>query len=340
MKLLRSCFILLNFVLLASCSRNPSILLEPAGPSAKETGHLFWFFFSVNSIVFTLIIIFLFFSLWRRSEPDLIEPFHPTDHAEKKLIVAVGICVGLTALILTIFVGASYLVDRNLIQLDRHPTVNIEITAHQWWWEVRYLSHNPEDVFTTANEIHVPIHERVRFILKSSDVIHSLWFPNLSGKKDIIPGRDQDLFIRVDKVGKWLGRCGEFCGLQHAFMGLTLFAETRKAFDDWKVRQRSPAMEPQLTEEKRGREIFKGKACVACHSIRENDSTGYSNNAPDLTHLKSRTTIGAGAAENTKGYLGGWIIDPHGIKPGVHMPTILEEPKDFQALLSYLEILK
>jgi cytochrome c oxidase subunit 2 len=315
-------------------------LLDVAGPHADKTAKLFWFFLSVETVVFVLILTFLFFSLWRRREPKLVAPLQPSAQTEWRLVCGVGISVALTVLILTSFVGASYAVDRELIDLDRDASVEIEVTAHQWWWELRYLSATPSEVFTTANEIHVPAGEKVRLILKSNDVIHSLWFPNLSGKRDIIPGRDQDLFIRADREGVWLGRCAEFCGMQHAKMNLVLFAEPKEKFEDWKRLQRAPATEPQTADLARGRQIFTSASCTLCHTIRGTEAAGYSSNAPDLTHLKSRTTIGAGAVQNTKGYLGGWILDPHGIKPGVHMPTILQEPQDFQALLSYLETLK
>lgn len=333
-----------NFLLLTpfliSCTRNPSILLDPAGPHAKETANLFWYFFWVELTVFVLVLGFLFYSLWRRREKDLVAPAQLVDATEKRLVKGVGTAVFMTALILTSFVGASYVVDRDLIKLDRDPTLQIEITAHQWWWEVRYLDPVPSNVFTTANEIHVPVNQKVRFILKSTDVIHSIWFPNLSGKKDIVPGRDAELFIRADREGTWYGRCGEFCGMQHAYMELILFAEPKEQFEEWQTAQRKPAYNPDTAEQIRGREIFATSSCNMCHTIRGVESSGYSSNAPDLTHLKSRATIGAGVVKNTKGYLGGWIIDPHGIKPGVHMPTILQDPKDFQALLNYLETLK
>jgi cytochrome c oxidase subunit 2 len=198
----------------------------------------------------------------------------------------------------------------------------------------------PSNTFITANEIHVPVNEKIRLKLKSSDVIHSLWFPNLSGKKDIIPGKDRDMVIRADRQGIWQGRCGEYCGNQHALMGLTLIAESKGSYEAWKASQRMPARQPQTAAEKRGQEIFQTSACVLCHVIRSETSKGFSNVAPELTHLKSRLSIGAGAAPNTKGHLGGWIIDPHGLKPGVHMPTNLQEPQDFQDLLTYLESLK
>jgi cytochrome c oxidase subunit 2 len=325
---------------LASCSRNPSVLLNTAGPGAEKIGNLFWYFLIVESVVGFLVLGILFTSLWRRREDASDIPLLPRPGSEGRVVLAVGGAVVVTTLILTSFVVASYSVDRKLIKMDRDPAVEIEVIAHQWWWELRYLNGDPSQVFTTANEIHVPLHKTIRLVLKSSDVIHSIWFPNITGKKDVIPGRNQDLFLQVDKAGEWEGRCAEFCGLEHAFMGIKLFAEPKEKFEAWKSAQLRPAAEPVSFEEKRGQQIFTTGACNICHAIRTVEVTSFSSNAPELTHLKSRTTIGAGAAPNSKGYLAGWIVDPHGIKPGVHMPTILQHPDDLQALLAYLEILK
>jgi cytochrome c oxidase subunit 2 len=301
---------------------------------------LFYFFLAVESVIFVAVLGFLFYSLWRRREATLVQPQKPDPASDRRSVVLVSTAVAISVLILSTFVGMSYVVDEKLIDLDRDASVEIELTAHQWWWEVRYLNKKTSEIFTTANEIHVPVGEKIRLILKSTDVVHSLWIPNLSGKRDIIPGRDQDLYIRPDREGQWLGRCGEFCGLQHAYMGLIVFAEPKAKYEAWRAAQLQPAAAPVTLEEKHGHEVFDKGACNVCHTIRQIESTSQSNNAPDLTHLKSRVTIGAGAAKNTKGHLGGWILNPHGIKPGVHMPAILQEPKDFQALLSYLETLK
>jgi cytochrome c oxidase subunit 2 len=270
----------------------------------------------------------------------MIVPVAPASGSERGLKLWVSAGIAVTVLILTSFVGLSYAVDRRLITLDDEPAIEIEVTAHQWWWELRYPGPRPSDTFATANEMHVPLGQTVKLKLKSVDVIHSFWLPNLAGKADIIPGRDQDLVFRADKEGTWHGRCSEYCGLQHAFMGLTLIVDEPAQFQQWLAAQRAEAIEPRTDEERRGRDVFATGPCGLCHVIRGTDAAGHSSSAPDLTHLKSRTTIGAGAAPNSKGHLGGWIIDPQGIKPGVHMPTILQEPNDFQALLAYLEILK
>jgi cytochrome c oxidase subunit 2 len=75
-----------------------------------------------------------------------------------------------------------------------------------------------------------------------------------------------------------------------------------------------------------------------CHQIRGTDAGGKV--APDLTHVGSRRYIGAGTLETTRGNIAAWIVDPHGIKPGVNMPTIQLEPDEVQPLATYLEGLK
>lgn len=323
----------------AACSRNPSVLLDHAGPHAAWTGWLFWIFLAVAVVVWTVVLVMLAFAMTSGSRKDLLRSPVDTRFTDRLLGGWVAGAVAATVLILTGLVGASYAVDRQLIGLDRSSTRNIEITARQWWWEIQYLDSEPGRRFATANELHVAVGETVKLNLKSNDVIHSLWLPNIAGKRDILPGQENVLVIRVDRPGTWNGRCGEFCGLQHAHMALTLVAHPPDEFQAWLDAQRQPSRAPQTDEERRGMQVFLEGPCAMCHSIR-GVGTGYSSYAPDLTHLKSRATIGAGAAPNSKGYLGGWMVDPHGLKPGVHMPVNLQNAADFQALLAYLESLK
>jgi cytochrome c oxidase subunit 2 len=331
---------LLGGLLMAACSRNPSSVVDTAGPHAAITAKLFWFFLAANSLIWLLVMGFLLFALWRQRAQSLGELLQPSPQSERRLLIGVSVCVGLTVIVLTSYLGISYAVDKKLIGFDKDPAMEIELTGRQWWWDVRYPGYVPSDTFTTANEIHVPVGMKVRLVLRSDDVIHSVWLPNLAGKRDIIPGHDQDLIIRADKEGIWRGRCAEFCGLQHANMGLTVFAETKEKFEAWQKAQRLPAPQPITLQEKQGRDIFTKNTCAMCHVIRVTDSTGYSSNAPDLTHLQSRTTLGAGAAPNTEEYLSSWIQDPHNAKPGVHMPTIAQDPAEYKALVAYLETLK
>jgi cytochrome c oxidase subunit II len=124
-------------------------------------------------------------------------------------------------------------------------------------------------------------------------------------------------------------------------MELLVIVEPREAFDRWLAEQAAPAAaQPGTEEERRGQQVFSQGPCVLCHVICGTGATGYSATAPDLTHLKSRRTIAAGTLPNTKGYLGGWILDPQTHKPGTQMPVNLLPSDDFQALLAYLETLQ
>jgi cytochrome c oxidase subunit 2 len=156
-------------------------------------------------------------------------------------------------------------------------------------------------VFTTANEIHAPVGAMVRIHLGSSDVIHSFWLPTIGPKQDVIPGRSSSLWLRLDQAGTWLGRYSEFCGYQHAKMLLTLVAEPAEEFQRWRVRQAAPRVPPADAVAQRSEAVFASGACPMCHVVRGSPASGYTDTAPDLTHLASRRTIAAGAAPDEAG---------------------------------------
>jgi cytochrome c oxidase subunit 2 len=121
-------------------------------------------------------------------------------------------------------------------------------------------------------------------------------------------------------------------------MGVLVIAEPKEEFERWRNRQIASAQPPSDPERQRGMEIFMSKPCVMCHQIRGTDAGGKI--APDLTHVGSRRYIAAGTLETTRGNIAAWIVDPHGVKPGVQMPTIQLEPDEVQPLARYLEGLK
>jgi cytochrome c oxidase subunit 2 len=203
---------------------------------------------------------------------------------------------------------------------------------------VRYQDPAPSRSFSTANEIHIPVGRPVELTLRSIDVIHSFWVPNLHGKKDLIPGQVNTLLLQADRAGVFRGQCAEFCGLQHANMALHVVAEPQEQFAKWQAQQRRPAPEPANDAQRRGREVFMASSCVLCHKIGGTMAGGVTG--PDLTHVASRLSLAAGTLPNTRGHLAGWIVDPQMHKPGNNMPPNLLSPGDLQALLSYLDTLR
>jgi cytochrome c oxidase subunit 2 len=214
------------------------------------------------------------------------------------------------------------------------PALTIEVIGHMWWWEVRY----PDHEVTTANEIYIPAGQPVNIRLTTNDVIHSFWVPELNGKIDMIPGKTNSLWLQAAEPGIYRGLCTEFCGLQHAKMQYLVIAVPPNAFAQWVEQQRQPAPAPTDETTRLGQQIFLGSACVYCHAIRGTNASGQLG--PDLTHVASRRTLGAGILPNNRGTLGGWTINSQHIKPGNRMPPMNLSGAELQALLDYLATLQ
>jgi cytochrome c oxidase subunit II len=313
----------------------PQSMLGAAGPHAAGVESLWWLFFWITTVVYVAVVTAMLVAALHRQRPD-----DPTDRSRSRRagqVVAGATAVSLVLLFILLI--SSVRTGRYSIQGVADPShVAIKVTGQQWWWQVEYESPVPSGRFVTANEIHIPVGRPVLLKLQSVDVIHSLWVPNLAGKKDLIPGHETELWIQADREGTFRGQCAEFCGHQHAHMGLVVIADPPGKYNRWLDAQRRPAAEPQDAAAKRGRDVFLSAPCVMCHSIRGTQAGGRT--APDLTHLASRLTLAAGTLPNTPGHLAGWVADAQGIKPGNRMPTMAIPAEDLQALVKYLQALE
>jgi cytochrome c oxidase subunit 2 len=262
----------------------------------------------------------------------------PEPKREKMMAKVVAGAVAVSLVIILVFLVSDFTTGRSLYSPADAQALSIKITGHQWWWDVEYEGVPASNTVRTANEIHVPVGQLVKFRLNSTDVIHSFWVPNLNGKKDLIPGHEIILTFQADRAGEFRGQCAEFCGHQHAHMAFTVVAEPPEKFYEWMNQQRAPAPEPADEAQARGRQVFLSGPCVMCHAVR--GTTAASRVGPELTHLMSRSTIAAATLPNTRGHLAGWVTNSQEIKPGNHMPPVPLEPADLQALLAYLESLR
>jgi cytochrome c oxidase subunit 2 len=217
------------------------------------------------------------------------------------------------------------------------PAVRLEVTGHQWWWEVRYLDSNPSQEFSTANEIRIPVGKIVEINLRSDNVIHSFWVPALAGKTDVIPGQENKTWIEADRPGVYRGQCGEYCGQQHAHMGFEVIASTPDQFQNWRDQQLRSSDNGRESAFNAGHALFVAK-CGICHTVRGSGAGGILG--PDLTHVMSRKTIGAATLPNAPAQLASWIADPQHIKPGNQMPRLSLSGPDMTAIRQYVETLK
>lgn len=311
--------------------------LDPAGPQAERIAHLYWIFFVVCAIAYLATIAWLIASIHRgrrNTAPDASEA------RERSLARGVTIGGGLTivAMILLIFVSAATGGVVGTFGQNKPDQLEVQVIGHQWWWEIQYSDPEPDKIVRTANEMHIPVGKPVLVRLRTADVIHSFWAPNLHGKRDLIPGRVNKIWIQADRPGVFRAQCTEFCGLQHAHMALVVVAESKRDFDAWKTHLQAPAEEPKTAQEMRGRELFLSLPCVNCHAITGVDA--YATLGPDLTHLAGRPALAAGMLINNKGNLAGWISNATAIKPGAQMPPNQMTGDQMQDLLAYLESLR
>jgi cytochrome c oxidase subunit 2 len=308
--------------------------VDHAGPQAARIASEWRLFLIVTAVVYVLVIAMLLVALLRRSRAQLMPAPDVPAPVKRRLTRSVGSALAATIVILLVLLVHDFFTGRALEAFGATNPLIVEVTGNQWWWELHYVDPVAGNRFTTANEIHIPVGRPVELSLTSNDVIHSLWVPQLHGKRDLIPMYGRRLRIQADRPGVYRGQCAEFCGYQHANMKLLVIAETPEAFAQWQDAQRQPGRTPQTREEKRGQAVFLSGTCIMCHTVRGTPANGQV--APDLTHIASRRTIAAGAARNTRGELAAWIVNPQHIKPGTNMPPNPLSPQDLSALLAYL----
>lgn len=221
---------------------------------------------------------------------------------------------------------------------------DITITGHQWWWEAQY----PSGIIT-AGEFHIPVGKRMLLRLKSADVLHAFWVPELARMMNTVPGEPKDIWLEADKPGVYQGYCGEFCGDQHAHMFFKIYADSPADFAKWQQQQLKPAPQPTTPEEIKGAQLFSDMTCITCHAIKGFPTAmalkaGFSDAsaevAPNLTHLASRHTLASGVLTNNRANLTRWLTDPQKIKPGCYMPDFKLKPEQVKELVDYFETLK
>ncbi len=211
---------------------------------------------------------------------------------------------------------------------------DIEIIAHQWWWDMRY----PRQKVITANELHIPVGKRLLMRIESADVIHSWWVPALGRKTDAIPGHINYSWIEADTAGVFHGACSEYCGTEHAWMLIRVVAEPEEKYQAWLKAQQATPPVPEEGPGRQGALLFQRKTCGNCHAIKGTPADAHIG--PDLSHVASRATLLSGMMINNAENLRKWLSDPQKVKMGAHMPDFNLSDKEITDLQTYLEGLK
>ena len=309
----------------------PPPVFDPAGPYAGSITTLAWVLLAMAAVVLLIVVAALWVALFgsRRLQARL---------GGTRIIWIGGIAFPIVVLTLLLVWGLT--LTRSLSAPVGADAMRVRIVGEMWWWRVIYLDGEGRPVMLDANELHIPTGQPVVLELESGDVIHSFWVPRLSGKLDMIPGRRNVMAIQANEPGLYGGQCAEYCGGPHALMGFAVVAHEPEEFARVMAARRAPSLAvPATAEMARGAALFMSAGCAACHRIAGTEANGLAG--PDLTHVGSRLTLGAGILPNNRGTMIGWIGNSQAIKPGNRMPpyTVLSG-SDLRALAIYLEAQK
>jgi cytochrome c oxidase subunit 2 len=310
------------------------------GVQSSLIGSLFDVFFWTTAAVYVFVLTYLGVALWQghahRSGGGL--QGEPPFHLEAPWRLALAAFAGVTVLILAGLSIATWLTDSSLARASARPALKIELTGHQWWWDVRYDNPDSSRMARTANELHIPVDATTVIRLQSDDVIHSMWIPNLAGKQDLIPGRHANLVLHPLHTGVFRAQCAEFCGMEHAKMALDVTVDSPGDFHRWYEAQVQPPVPPASGAALTGYALFQTRQCASCHAVAGTPASA--SVAPDLSHVASRRTIAAGTLPTTHANLVKWIRDPQKPKPGNNMPRVPLTPAELRAVTAYVETLR
>jgi cytochrome c oxidase subunit II len=317
----------------AAPALSPTNIFAPASTPARSIFDLSLFVLSVAAVIFLVVgglLAYAVVRFRRRGHDDGREPTQVYGSTRVELAWTVTPVI----IVLVLFLATARVTFG--IQDAPRPRGALEVTVigHQFWWEYRYPGLN----VVTANELHLPVGEKSFLTLLSADTDHSFWVPRLAGKTDLIPNHPNEMWIEPTETGLYYGQCAQYCGTQHGKMLLRVNVQSREEFDAWIREQAAPARHDGAEVVSEGRRIFERTACINCHAVAGTAANGRFG--PDLTHLMSRQTIGAGIAPNTPENLRRWIKRPDDLKPGSLMPAMGLSESELDAITTYMTSLQ
>jgi cytochrome c oxidase subunit 2 len=315
----------------------PMNYLEAFSGKARNITSLTWMLLIVSILVIAITSILTIVGVWRRrTSLDALDGYLQPVERKPGGLYWITIGVSVSTIVLLGMMGWNAYTMNAIAAPPRAPALTIEVTGQRWWWSFRYVNADPTKIFETANEAHIPTGAPVRIEVKTSDVIHSFWIPAISDKIDLIPNQTNVSWLEADRPGVYRGQCSEYCGQQHAHMGIVVVADSPEDFDSWRNAQLQGASATPGAPAEEGT-LFRIR-CGACHTVRGTMAQGTFG--PDLTHVMSRKGLAANTLSNTIANLSGWIANPQTIKPGCLMPNLQLSGRELTGIRHYVETLK
>lgn len=217
---------------LAGCSFGAP---DPASEEGERILTLWQGFFlaaiGVAALVWGLLIFVLVRYRRRTGDDDEEIPPQRAYHIPVEVLYT-AVPIGIVAVLFAV----SVVVQERVTEVDDDAeAVEVDVVGFQWSWEFRYRD---EDVTIIGEpgeppEMVLPVDRPVHLRLVSNDVNHSFWVPDFLSKRDLIPGVDNEIQITPNEEGEYVGRCAEFCGLDHWRMNYSVRVVAEDEYEDW-----------------------------------------------------------------------------------------------------------
>jgi len=245
-------------------------------PNAHRINTAYWVILAFTSVIFVAVEGALVLFIWkyrRRGRPRTADGSQVHGNTRLEVIWTVIPVVILAVIGIVVFY--------ELPGIKNAPAaanpVRITVEGHQYYWQFDYANGA-----RSINDLYVPANEVVLLTVKSYDVVHSWWIPQLGGKIQAIPGKTNHIWFKADRVGTYYGQCAEFCGLYHEAMRARVIATSAADFRTYTSKTAASAL---------GRAEFQG-ACAVCHGMQGQGGYGPAlANDPLLTQAASVANI-------------------------------------------------
>lgn len=254
--------------------------------------------FLVCGLFFVLICGFMAYVLIRYRHKEGNKAHYEPENKKLEwwliIVTSVGICAML---------APGLVVYGDFVRVPKEATI-LEAIGEQWRWTFRLpgednklgtsdIKHigpdnpfgvNPDDpdgqddVLIMSNQIHLPVDQPVKVLLRSKDVLHNFYVPQFRAKMDLVPGTVSYFWFTPTRTGTFEILCAEHCGVGHFNMRGKVLVEEPEAYQTWLSQQptfaRSLREDVGLSLEEQGRQLTESRGCMACHSVDGSQSLG------------------------------------------------------------------
>jgi len=319
----------LALALLAQEGRGSFWMPPQASTFAPDVDGLFYFIFWVSAFFFVLILSLMIVFVVRYRRRAGVDPQPSPSHNT-------ALEITWTAIPVVVVVAIFSVGFRSFMRMAVAPgnVYEIQVAGQRWKWLFTYPNGYVDE------NLHVPANRPVRLVLRSEDVIHSLFIPAFRLKKDVVPGRDNKAWFQATRPGEYPLSCAEYCGTGHSDMRAKVVVHEPGQFEKW-LESASNFLE-RMSPSEAGQLLYLKRGCSQCHSVDGSGGTG-----PSFKGLFGRQQPLAGGSWVTveESYIRESILDPQakvavGFQPV--MPTYQGRLKDQEitALIEYIKTLK